>query len=411
MTRKMPLVRVLTGFWHRRGGLAFFGTAAFLIASFAVSTAALRLLVYITIAAFAVTNGRRMVMLGLRHSTILQVLALYLAFAVLSLAWQDELDPMLALRALRTAVVIMLFVLFIAWVQLRSRPSNGLLAAALQVFCWAAAFGGILSLGLHFYHGGSIGLRISTYSPTGNPVNAAAIYGVALLALLALRQRIADRFGWTAVSLLALSITCLMLMTYSRGPWIAGFAGILVLLSYEGRWRAALMLALLGVAMTAFLMFGFFDGLEVVQRGDSYRLAIWRDALEQIGERPIFGWGISATTNFGAEAGLSGWKSSHNAYLGTLFQTGLVGLTLLLALVAISIRRAVQLMGQDNLARLYLAILVFGLFVAIFNTPTFYINAKGEWLIFWLPIALLAGLELYAKPAVRAALANSSGKA
>ena len=75
----------------------------------------------------------------------------------------------------------------------------------------------------------------------------------------------------------------------------------------------------------------------------SGRIAAWEGALEQIGDRPILGYG------FGTEQKvfIDRWYyfqggSAENSYLGLLMQLGAVGLALVLAMGARAPRRRLQ---------------------------------------------------------------------
>lgn len=90
----------------------------------------------------------------------------------------------------------------------------------------------------------------------------------------------------------------------------------------------------------------------VVSRGvaslRTSRLPIWRDALEAISARPIFGWGpggfpTAVTTLHPNEATLRPVAAhAHNAFLSTWVERGLIGLVGLVGLITLLSLRAVQ---------------------------------------------------------------------
>src|ERR1019366_10277259 len=105
--------------------------------------------------------------------------------------------------------------------------------------------------------------------------------------------------------------------------------------------RQVLLLLLLGVLLTVWLVTlspggirerieGLHDPLSKADAGD--RLAIVKDSLKIVGERPILGWGLgtfpvvypsfrSFYTNFFV-------NEAHNDYVQTAVETGVVGLAI-----------------------------------------------------------------------------------
>ncbi|MEA3223037.1 MAG: O-antigen ligase family protein, partial [Thermodesulfobacteriota bacterium] len=66
------------------------------------------------------------------------------------------------------------------------------------------------------------------------------------------------------------------------------------------------------------------------------RLDIWRTGLQRFREKPVFGWGISASRYW---LGFSVPYSMHNFYLEILVTNGIVGFALIMALIAIWLSR------------------------------------------------------------------------
>lgn len=114
----------------------------------------------------------------------------------------------------------------------------------------------------------------------------------------------------------------------------------------------------------------------------SGREAFWPSVYEAVWERPILGYGGSATPAIIADVGLS----SHNLYLQVALQTGLTGLVVLLALLY-SIWKVLWLGRHDEVVRLASAFMI-----GIMLHQTFEVsltqNNLAIALVQWLPVGV-----------------------
>lgn len=233
--------------------------------------------------------------------------------------------------------------------------------------------------------------RMGGFGRGDNPILAALIFSVALLAAFALasdRDRpIRLRVLWaTAVIPLVAAIA----LTQSRGPWIALYASMLLGAAVARRWIVCVGLVAFAALATALVVAPDVAGdLRFVERGMASRPVLWQQTLERALEAPVvgLGWG----TDLGLE-NVSGRyeKSPHNVYLSVFAYTGVVGLTLFLVVIGYALRCAwtdVQ-RGSPRIASL---VLVLGLVANVFDGYFPIQNLGVEWLILWLPVAALIG--------------------
>jgi hypothetical protein len=141
---------------------------------------------------------------------------------------------------------------------------------------------------------------------------------------------------------IALLMASTIFLSRSLGGMVAFGAQMVILAAivglHERSRRQVLLLLLLGVLLTVWLVIlspggirerieGLHDPLSKAGAGD--RLAIVKDSLKMVGERPILGWGLgtfpvvypsfrSFYTNFFV-------NEAHNDYVQTLVETGLAG--------------------------------------------------------------------------------------
>jgi O-antigen ligase len=250
---------------------------------------------------------------------------------------------------------------------------------------------------LHISDGFSMERRLSVSGMTKNPIKAASVFGVVLITLLVWRSYFQDLVGRPGLVLMALPIIALVVLTFSRGPLI-GLVLIAILGLFLSEQKVIATVLVAAILLLALLVFsGVFDQLEIIKRADSHRFGIWADAFGKISQKPIFGWGIKDLSRFGASPDTSGWKSPHNLYIGTVFYGGFVGLTLFVSMLAMSYKAAFKSFNTSAIAQLALMLLTFGLILGFFNARSVMVNTQSEWLIFWIPIGILIGLELKQK--------------
>jgi O-antigen ligase len=169
---------------------------------------------------------------------------------------------------------------------------------------------------------------------------------------------LAAAWGWAArrrgarnaLWALAAALVAIMLLTYSRGGWIslgagaAAFAGLQLL--RDARLRALvrrfaipLLVALaVLVAAAAFVLLRL-SAESGHSSGDILRFDLWRGALDITRDHPVLGVGAGefghAYRSYRDPAYLDNrFSTSHNFYLNTLAETGIVGVAVALALGA-----------------------------------------------------------------------------
>jgi O-antigen ligase len=202
---------------------------------------------------------------------------------------------------------------------------------------------------------------VRTASTMAHP-NLLAAYLALVMPLAAARLLAGGRRAWWA-GLLALQGLCLM-FTYSRAGWLAALSGLAVLVivrfrSAGRRHLAQSFAALLLIGLVALLLLSLLPPLpgnapRALQTLTSMfrwkgataqiRLYGWRASLDAIRARPLLGYGPSTfglvlerylppeLTPFGGGAALG--RRTHNVYLETAVESGLIGLAAYLVLLA-----------------------------------------------------------------------------
>jgi O-antigen ligase len=343
------------------------------------------------------------------------VLALYVAFAALSIGWAA--DPGVAVRALATLVQLLLLGILMADVV--REPAD------IQRTVDAMLVGSLLLAVAVLWEIPADGLKRATFTFGPTSINPNFLGGMlALPAVAALGLgRMRGPWGWWRLATVV-PITLALFLTGSRGATIALVAGVLVVGAL--RRRIGLGVVVLGVAVTLLLPAIVPDAVldKLLTRYSSAeedrlsgRMDIWRVALVMAEDKPLQGTGYGGFQDafyrymltapvdpHFARMHSRGNRASHNIYLGTLAELGIVGLGILVVALwthgrALWRARLAALRRRDEtMARLTLALLGVFATLAISGTTIDLLDAKAPWV--WL--ALMQAAACVAARPVRA---------
>ncbi|MCX8007501.1 MAG: O-antigen ligase family protein [Coriobacteriia bacterium] len=167
---------------------------------------------------------------------------------------------------------------------------------------------------------------------------------IAVTAALAMTSRRALRILW--ITMCSIQVAALLL-TYTRGSWLALVVGLVVAGSMIDPRIAVLPVMLIGVM--APLIPGVVQRLSsmfTLSGSAGFRIKLWRVALAAIASRPVFGYGLGRFYEAFLDVidrtpGLAfgyAYYGAHNSYLQIAAETGVVGGVAFAALVATACR-------------------------------------------------------------------------
>lgn len=371
-------------------------------------------LILMTAASLAVYRG------PLRSSLATQLLVAALVVQLITWALGNLLDPQLAERSPKLhRLAAWFFLIPVALFLDGSRQRTfllwltGVLAICLSPWAtgngWAEIRAGLGGSRINF------GIVNSQHS---GMLAALALLGMAaflnrLLSVSAVGNRRWWRLPYTLVALAMMATT---ILTQTRGVWLGlmvALLGACLFLFWRSRAMrkttigvppvaghrrsryaiAALILlvpALFGglvndrvASENPFSVFSVEDGEEpVMKESVRIRLYTWREALDWIVQRPLFGWGgngrrmVVAATPELTKAEIGRFGHLHNSYLDTLVNYGLAGLLVwfcLLGWLSTSVARAWR-DGQlaDDWLLFWLAFLLYWLVINMFESYMYY---------------------------------------
>jgi O-antigen ligase len=216
-------------------------------------------------------------------------------------------------------------------------------------------------------------------------------YGVVAVAAAAVWLRAPA--SWVRVAALIVGLICLgcVVMSESRAAML-GLLAAAVSFGLAANWRfvLAVFVGVAGVLGAAALL-GAVPVESLLDRGSSGRIALWLLTWDALLETPLLG--IGAAGDYAVEtADGKIHQKAHNVLLGTGYHLGALGVGILVLLIARVLwggfRQAIAGRGE------YLAALIFGSTILMFNSHSLVEQPKISWLVFWLPTVLLIQEEM-----------------
>lgn len=262
---------------------------------------------------------------------------------------------------------------------------------------WVAGISAIVFI-FRFYSSFSFPIqRLKCVGKLDTPIVIASVYGIVGLVCYfhVVQKRITHSLAYICLMAVILFSTFL---TQSRGPLFALLITFLVgaLMTRDKKLLAIVICAIVGGGVSFFYVQGINDMFARPQ-GFSIRLEIWQQTLARIKEAVLFGEGISSSSEntFIISDGTQ-WSHPHSLYLATTLYGGSIGLLLLLVLQAMALWESFLHFLKEN-DFTYMAVLLFAFMCVIVDYHRIICRPRAIWLIWWLPLALVAAKEVLSK--------------
>ncbi|WP_369960127.1 O-antigen ligase family protein [Pseudomonas benzenivorans] len=317
----------------------------------------------------------------LREPIILVFLA-YAAWALLSIGWSDT-EASIGSLLKRPLYIFML----LAGCCLLAQQSQ-------QRFTRCMLIASLAALPIAFYSLAEIattwrpGHRLVGPGALDNPLLSSHLFGFFCILWLGLGMTLPRQRGWIAV-LPVLILGATLLATGSRTPLLAA--------SLAGAWLAlacwnkrSLVLALIGLCGLSALLLLYPEAL--LARGTSYRLELWQDALSRISQKPWLGFGFDAALAIQLPGFSVPFSEPHSFAIGVLYYTGMVGLSLWLAMHLVALRQC-WINRANYLFVIAGALMVYGIGGGLAEGGGILARPKEHWFLTWIPLALIAALS------------------
>ena len=327
----------------------------------------------------------------------------YLVYMLLSITWSDAFSaPSLPMQDIydyvKHALHLVIFLLGTK-VLIEDRPLR--YARMRRLVFVAAGIGGLAAL-LYWYKDNPFpASRLQGATLMRNPTDVAFVYGAVAVwgfGFVCASRGLVSRLAFLAVLALLMLV---VLFTQSRGALVALACAVGVLWFQSPRRRAVGYLSgLLGAIALTYALVEPLVLERMIDRGDMHRGTIWASVLAQASDNVLVGSGY--LSNAVVEVG-SARYNAHSAYLATLRDGGIIGLSLLAVVLALGGFRAYRL-GRSSGDGTLLASLVFAMVCLATSGDRLLDRPKELWFFFWFPVAMI----IAARPADKARSAQEA---
>ena len=327
-----------------------------------------------------------------KKSTLFKLSLLFLSYFLTSMFWSDP--QVSSEEYYDQSRYFLMLVIFILTTIMVSADADQFFDKIRFWLCLTALIAAI-SFGLIFYSSNSFPAERlhGPFSYSRNPNGAAIFFG--FVGILAFISTSLAKMTWQKIFywFVTLVIFGYILLCQSRGPLLAFIISIMVGSFFGKRWKTLGLFITLPVV--SIIAIEFFDlGIQsFYERGFAYRFEIWSGAIKNIANDPIFGKGYFSDVDIPIKNRM---LSPHNLLLLVSSQSGLIGGGILLLLISVILVHSYK---YFVISGNWIFLCIFAFFLVCMTVDSIHLLHKPSlgWLIFWMPVALLAGKEIRGK--------------
>jgi len=318
---------------------------------------------------------------------LFQTIVAYILYLLLSGFWSDTLDWY---RLGQKATVAVNLISFIAVTHFLVHWNRSLFERMLQACILFATFAAVISIVVFYSNNPFPATRLNPIGSLTNVNEFSNVYGIfALLAAFFVMRFPGRGLNWVFILSIGAFI-CVAWFGQSRTAFTALIIALLTLVSLMQKNKRLLCLAALAV-LTGLLFLAFPEVVDqLFERGPGLRPLIWAAVLDEAQSAPVFGHGLASTLS----VGISGYtfETAHNAFLMLFWQGGAVGVMIFLLLLVVAFRHAWS-WGQQQGDFSVFCILIFAVCTMMTGVDTLIERPRDQWMLFWLPLALLLSYQ------------------
>jgi O-antigen ligase len=333
-------------------------------------------------------------------SALVQVSGAFVVFYSLSLFWSVGTPFHERLGEIKSVLYLIIFTAVFTYCL---RHSQNFLYRVLKVTLIAAVLALLFNfISFYFIDGQAVSARFHGFGRAWSPLWMAALYGALTVILVGVLTHAASQLSSRQYYLLIILATLFFLAVLATQSRMAIAATVVVsviaVMTGNGSPRFKLLSALaivLALLLTIWLSLTVFD--RMVERGQSHRLNIWKGAMSLILEKPLLGYGAGSEIYIDTDdKKVDGWHYYHSSYVATLVDIGVTGFLLSLLMLAVAFQVAWRLREQF-VVRMSAYVLLFCLLVSLTFGEGFISRMNAQWLLFWLPLIVIAHYEVLQK--------------
>ena len=319
------------------------------------------------------------------------LVAFLLAYIPLSSLWSTPWDARDAFSQVMRALLVFTFVVCIA----ESVQVDWFVRRLTRVMAVCGTLAATVAMAVFFMESPDDG-RLNGLGQLDTHVMAAMVYAVAAVCTLAWLAS-EDRSAWRWVAGVCVAVLAVaVILAGSRNAMICMVFGLGCLLVARRVTTArgfilgavALAVGLLLALLAAFWLVPGADDM-ILPRGDSFRPAIWLDYAARIRSDGMW-FGLGVLTPDVIQVGGYDVLHPHSLYLAVAYQSGLLGLALMVAVIAVTAHTLVDHYDEPG-AKLGLAVWAVALPGYLLDGHELVDKVGWTWLLFWLPVGIALG--------------------
>lgn len=338
----------------------------------------------------------------LRNPSLMLFLAvLFVFWAVLSNLWTINVSRGLTQSLIYVQLVIMVWLI---WELCRTKKQHLILVQAFVLGAYVLAGSTVYGFLTNPFEPNSMQSMERYTGIGGNPNDIGAIMALALP--MAWHLSLLQRSGWLRwLNLSYLPVAVLgVVLTASRGGAViavVGLAAIPLTYNYANRSRRIVFAVALGIM--AIVVFNLVPpenflrlaatSAEISEGNVSNRSQIWQAGLEAYSEQPLLGVGVGSFSQ--ATTPFLGYRAvAHNVFVNILTEMGVVGLTLFVSLILVTLLPLLRLPAPDRIVYSFL-----WLALVISLLPSNHEDAQHVWALLVILTTRSAYILTFSEPA------------
>ena len=327
------------------------------------------------------------------------LLILFFITAIVSMNWTDGKSTIVDLIKRILSITIYIYSIY------RVSKRQGTLLKILNTSAFIMSISALLSIFIQYYiNENPIGYKqfriystgISDLGDISNPILAGLFYTPFALILFLNFCREKENKQWKEACMLGfISIFSYVVFTWSRGPWIA-LAASLIVASLCLRNRTTKKILVLGsILLTVFLL----SNIDEIYRsfittGFGNRVEIWNYTISKILNNPYYGYGWDSLFSFKTPTYNNiNHPHPHSLYLKIFYDLGLVGGLLFMALIFKLFHTAYNY-RNEKLVQIATPIIASGCIGMMTDVSVIITRTNETWIFFWLPLALIISTSI-----------------
>ena len=323
----------------------------------------------------------------------------FLFYALVSNFWSNIEDTERFIQKTKPAIFISLFII-VGTSYLNNKKDIYKLWVETYVLSAAITATALIVINLEHIYNAYIHndvWRINGFGRAENSNQAGLFYGIAFIILLFLKGKyikiLNNKYFRVAC---IISTSFIFFLALSRGAFFAFSSTLIfitILKAYFSDINKKIIIApLISIILISVLVSFSFPHLitYMIERGTTGRFELWQLGFEQFLQRPLFGHGAGTKFYYELEFPTHVFVAGHlhNLYLAVLVHFGLVGLSLFLLIVGLTLSGLIK-QTKDTNDYSILAIFVLGCIFGLVDLGGHYNSLSTSWMIFWIP-ALVA---------------------